>query len=64
MNVTELKEYLNKIYDPDETIVVTIKHNEKGKNELVEVDSTDFIYGEYKDYKTESIKTDDLVVIY
>jgi len=64
MNVTELKDYLNKIYDPDNTIVTTIKYNNGDKNELVEVDSTDFLYGEYKDYKTEAIKTDDLVVIY
>jgi hypothetical protein len=59
MNVKELKDYLDKIYAPDETIVVIPKDKE-----LVEAGSYDFLYAEYKDFNTEEIKTNDVFVIY
>ncbi len=59
MTVAELKEKLDKIYSPDETIVVITKDKE-----LVEAGNYDFLYAEYKDFNTEEIKTNDVFVIY
>ncbi len=59
MNVTELKEQLAKVEDPDGTIVVVIK--DKG---LVEADMYDFLHGEYEDFNTSEVKINDIFVIY
>lgn len=66
MNVTELKRLLDKVEDPDDTVVVTTNHkfNDEEEGALLEVMYTDFANGEYVDYYTGEKKIKDLFIIY